>query len=219
MNFIKIFAFFASASVLPGCSGYNRELIIITSDVKESGTNSDILVTEFDQSSGQEKGSTRMGTLAGRGSVNRVHYSVGSNRADKSDVMIQLAILGGDALLMDRVELDWHKPFPGIDERLGDWGSINKYGWCLSNDPSDATNFGRENYGGTCGATICFKTGGDWHRGPCRCHGWNGVSSITPCSMHQSQGKHDECVCSRNDVEDTFAAPSDNFLRGNTNEE
>jgi len=224
---IKISAFVASISVLPGCSGRDsctknhstskeREVIIVTSDSHRSGTSSDIIITEFDQSTGTKYGSClATWTLDGGGSVNRMHYSVGEHWME-SDVMIQLNIYGGDALLMDRVELDWARPFPQGNRLLGDWGSINNKGWCLSNDSSDATAFGNDNYGSTCGRWICFKTGGNWHRGPCVCGSGN---SVAPCSMRQSQGEHDECVCPANDFQYTFAARSNNLLRGNTNEE
>ena len=223
---IKISAFLASISVLPGCSGRNscikkynpsknREVIIVTSDDGRSGTSSDIIITEFDQLSGTKHGSCFANwTLAGGGSVNRMHYSVEQEWMENiSNVMIQLNIYGGDALLMDRVELDWERAFPQGNRLFGDWGSINNKGWCLGNDSSDATAFGNDNYGGTCGDTICFKRD-SWHRGPCVC-------GSAPCSMYapESQGKHDECVCSANDFQYTFAARSNNLLRGNTNEE
>jgi len=71
----------------------------------------------------------------------------------------------GDAVLIDRVELDrvhsgnYAIIRPG-NYRLGTWGSENDVGWCMSNEAGDHDAFGSTNNPAqSCPATRCFRVG------------------------------------------------------------
>lgn len=152
---------------LPTCDwnyeiGHMREFKFWVSNVQNAGTDCDIEIREYDSgiTGWWFRGGCRHTSRIHQDQMIKMHYKV------EIDLLVgfyhiapQIEVRSncGDALLIDRAELDWTNYEEG-NIRLGTWGGHNDIGWCVSEDSSDRYQFGHYNDARMCPKQICFDS-------------------------------------------------------------